>query len=317
MIVVITNCTNRKRGTVSNLLSASTLDQGSIDAVSKQWIDRLKIMPADKAAREVYCGRGFREAEASAHELNAPLYVVSAGLGIVESNSLVPVYDLTVSLRSPNSIADKVLGSTTPQSWWTKISQNTPYGVSLLSVLGRHPNALILIALSRPYIELLREELAQISPDQGDKLRFFGKNLEKVLLGHLENSWMPYDDRIDRAGQGYSGTQTDFAQRTLRHFVKEIIQASNKNACAMTHRSMVSGSLARLELRKTPMRSRLDDFGIFEVIRCNWARGKGQSSSLLRILRHELGIACEQFRFRKIYHEVRKTIGAKSEKNVI
>lgn len=29
---------------------------------------------------------------------------------------------------------------------------------------------------------------------------------------------MPYDDRLDYAGKGYSGTQTDLAQRALRRF---------------------------------------------------------------------------------------------------
>lgn len=39
---------------------------------------------------------------------------------------------------------------------------------------------------------------------------------------------------------------------------------------------------------------RLDDEGIGAAIRNNWVRGKGQSSKLLRILRRDLGIACEQ-----------------------
>jgi hypothetical protein len=52
----------------------------------------------------------------------------------------------------------------------------------------------------------------------------------------------------------------------------------------------------------------LDDHGVGAAIRDNWVRGKGQSSELLRILRRDLGIACEQSRFRMIYHAVKNTM---------
>ncbi len=99
MPIVVTNCTNRKRGIITPLLSASSLNRASISKVAAQWIDRLRVAPADKHARDVYCGRSFREAEASALDLGASLYIVSAGLGIVDSNRRVPVYDLTTALR--------------------------------------------------------------------------------------------------------------------------------------------------------------------------------------------------------------------------
>ena len=46
---------------------------------------------------------------------------------------------------------------------------------------------------------------------------------------------------------------------------------------------------------------------IANTISNHWESGKGQSSMLLRLIRHDLGIACEQSRFRKIYHSVKNT----------
>lgn len=308
MSVVITNCTNRKRGVVITSLSASSLDVGTVDDVAAQWIERLKNAIAPKVARNTYCGRSFREAESSAISLNAPLYIVSAGLGVVESNSAVPVYNLTVSTGTSNTISNRIIGTTTPQSWWSTISKGTRFGSSLLDVLAKHPNDLILIALSRPYIEMIHHELLQIAPNQGRRLRFFGKNLDNVLPALLSNNWMPYDDRLDFAGIGCSGTQADFAQRSLRHFVGRVLPDASNDSCAEAHRTAVLTTLENLEVRKAEKRTRIDDVGIDAAIRDNWEHGKGQSSALLRILRHEIGIACEQSRFRKIYHAIKKTM---------
>jgi hypothetical protein len=310
MPVVITNCTNRKRGAITDVLSAISLDRGSIDAVAKQWIDRLRCAPANRIARDVYCGRSFREAEASALTLNASLYIVSAGLGIVESNRRVPNYNLTVTSGTSNTISKRIIGNTTPRSWWSLISQGTPFGISFLDILSKYPDDIVLIALSRPYVELIREELLQVTPEQSARLRFFGKNLEQFLPASLARSWMPYDDRLDDAGKGYSGTQTDLAQRALRHFVREVLLNGDNSACSTTHRSLVLASLANLRVRETPKRMRLDDEGVGTAIRDNWVRGKGQSSELLRILRRDLGIACEQSRFQLIYHTVKNSMGA-------
>jgi hypothetical protein len=305
MPVVITNCTNRKRGTYNTDLSASSLDRSDVDAVAAQWINRLQIAPANRTARDVYCGRSFREAEASAIALDASLYIVSAGLGIVEANCRVPSYDLTVTSGTANTISNRIISKSTPQSWWSLISRDSPFGISFLDILKKYPNDLVLVALSRPYVELIYEELRQITPEQCTRLRFFGKNLDQFLPIPLACSWMPYDDRLDFTGDGYSGTQTDIAQRALRHFVKEVFLDGHTCASSMTHRSLVLASLADLRTRETPTRMRLNDDDIGATLREHWVRGKGQSTDLLRILRRELGIACEQSRFRAIYHTVK------------
>jgi hypothetical protein len=119
---------------------------------------------------------------------------------------------------------------------------------------------------------------------------------------------MPYDDRLDGAGPGFSGTQSDFAQRALRHFVLKILSQCEYGD-ANTHRVMALDSLSSIVRKEIPKRQRLTDTEIGTAIRENWARGKGQSSLLLRIIRQDLNIACEQSRFRDIYHSIRKSIG--------
>jgi hypothetical protein len=150
MTIVLTNCTNRKIGVTMPGLTPDGLAPGSIDFVAQQWLIRLRNTSANKPAREMYCGRSFREAEASARTLNCPLYVVSAGLGIINSDHAVPVYNLTTVPRTNNSILNKVYGNSSPKDWWSRIVRKNPFGASLNDILLTHPDGLILLALSAP-----------------------------------------------------------------------------------------------------------------------------------------------------------------------
>jgi hypothetical protein len=308
MTVVITNCTNRKRIDVGPILSASSLSRGSIATVAKQWKDRLRKTRAVSLARDVYCGRSYREAEVSANCINSPLYIVSAGLGVVSSHDTIPSYDLTVSTGSVNTISLKIVGNAAPQTWWSLVSKDNPYGTSLNEVLNEHSNELFLIALSRPYIELVIDELLLIDKEQSTRIRFFGKQLDQVLPESLISCWMPYDDRLDCIGNGYAGTQSDMAQRALHHFVSEVLVGRSAKSSAKSHKEKVLKALSSLTARSIPKRTKLSDIAIFRVIRKNWSNGQGQSSELLRMLRHDLGIACEQSRFRNIYYSVKASL---------
>ena len=310
MTIIITNCTNRKKGTVETELCQESLLPGTIDSIANQWHKKLKILSPLNPARDIYCGRGFREAEAASNTLHCPLYVVSAGLGIVHADTLVPVYNLSAISSDEKSALRKVNGDKSPKLWWSKVVPRNPYGSSLINILQNHPEELVLISLSRSYLNLLQDELHHCPPQQQSKLRFFGKNPNSALPDFLIQNWMPYDDRLDGVEQGYSGTQSDFAQRALRHFASKILSnCKDVDVDAHTHSSMVAEVLSSITRREIPKRQKLNDTEISEAIRDNWSIGKGQSSLLLRILRDDLSIACEQSRFKNIYHSVKNKIG--------
>lgn len=304
MNIVLTNCSNRKKGTTTPKLTINSIIPGPVDYVSEQWLSLLKKTSPANHAREVYCGRSYREAEASASILNCPLYVVSAGLGIVNSDHLIPVYNLTTISGTTGSILTKITDDPSSKAWWSRITRENPFGSSLGDILAQYSGGLVLVALPRQYIELLQEELMNLTTKQQKKLRFFGKSSTGLPDSLIEN-WMPYDDRLDSLGFSFSGTQTDFAQRALRHFVTEIL-GQHENEDAYIHRSLVLNFLSPITRKKSPKRQRTDDNGIHKAIFENWENGKGQSSKLLRIIRRELGIACEQTRFRNIYYSVKK-----------
>lgn len=259
-------------------------------------------------AKEVYCGRSFREAESTSRDLSCPLYVVSAGLGIVDSNMSVPIYDLSVSSSSGDSVLNKITNEISPKAWWSHISRNNPFGTSLNNILSNHPDELVLIALSRTYLDLLKEELTKCTLPQQSRLRFFGKILPSSLPSQLIKNWMPYDDRIDSIGEAFSGTQSDFPQRALRHFASKVL-INSVDSTVEKHRAMVLDALSYGVHRERPRRQRLTDPQIAKVILNNWKKGKGQSSLLLRILRDDLNTACEHKRFTRIFYSVKAGLG--------
>jgi hypothetical protein len=110
---------------------------------------------------------------------------------------------------------------------------------------------------------------------------------------------MPYDDRLESSG--IPGTRADFPQRALKHFVCEL--AAHKAPVDRARRS-VEAALAKLQAPETPRRERISDEQVSALLRDGWDRHQGQSSRLLRFLRDEQGVACEQRRFRDLWRKL-------------
>jgi hypothetical protein len=118
---------------------------------------------------------------------------------------------------------------------------------------------------------------------------------------------MPYDDRLESVPH-YSGTRTDFPQRALLHFVTEL---DGHYLDWSAGAKAVSQSLTGLSTRHIPTRTRLDDAEITNVLRRHWTDYGGSSTRLLRFLRREAQIACEQGRFRDIWRGLKAEMNAK------
>lgn len=111
---------------------------------------------------------------------------------------------------------------------------------------------------------------------------------------------MPYDDRLD--GTSYAGTKSDFPQRAMRHFVEELRGHERSLNDAIDR---VAASMCALPARTRPQRLRQTDDEIVLTLKALWERHDGAGGRLLRHLRNEAGIACEQARFKDLWHRVR------------
>lgn len=286
---IITTCTNRKRRAAPPELRARALSVGATEVVAADWIARIASASDLGPALQLYAGRGFREAVRAAEACEARLLVISAGLGLIDVSADVPAYDLTLSATSEDAVGKKVDGSA--RDWWAAITHDA-------GEIDRFGGGLILAALSRPYLSMVADEWAQWPKERLTRLRIFCKEPPRDLPSELAHAWMPYDDRLDQVGEGLAGTQSDFAQRALRHFVEAL---GVRPLSATNHRAAVTLALSSLTPRSVPVRERSDDLAILTLIRRDWDLVDGRSGAMLRHLRDELLVACEQGRFKRLF----------------
>jgi hypothetical protein len=175
--------------------------------------------------------------------------------------------------------------------WWAAITRDA-------NEIDHFGDGLILAALSRSYLSMVADEWARWPTERLARLRIFCKEPPKDLPSELAPAWMPYDDRLDQVGGGLAGTQSDFAQRALRHFVETM---GARPLSATDHRAAVAQALSSLTFRSVPVRERSDDTAILALIRRDWDLVDGRSGAMLRHLRDDLLVACEQGRFKRLF----------------
>lgn len=292
--VVITTCTNRKRQEPAERLCARTLARGEPAEVAQRWFARLSASDDPHIpARDLYCGRSFREAERAAAAVDGDLFVISAGLGLISASTKSPAYNLTISTASPDCVLPLIGGDAA--TWWAQVSTRSSFATEFVDQEG-----LILAALPRPYLEMVAKDWARWPAGRLARLRLFCKELPDNLPGGLRRTWMPYDDRLDQVGRGRAGTQADFAQRALRHFADHIAAAGEG---AAGHARLVAEALAGHQAPERPDRERMTDRALVDLITREWDAVGGRSGAMLARLRRELNVACEQSRFKDLFKQ--------------
>jgi hypothetical protein len=299
-VIVITSCTNRKRKTGSVLALEGVETSGSLRDLARQWKHQVRAAGKDKlqAAIDLYSGRSIVEARRTAETLAAPLHIVSAGHGLVRSDERIPSYNITASPAPDNTLHHCLvrLGKN-PADWWRALVQEFGKQRSFASLVSESGTAIILLAAPSAYLTLLAEDLAKLSDSDVKRLRIitspFGAS---NLPARLQPTVMPYDERLEGLVD-YAGTRSDFPQRALRHFVAVL---SGQKLALEASRERVRQAMEALQKPVLPERQRKSNEEILALMRQNWKRFNGSANGLLRYLRDEALVACEQSRFRSL-----------------
>lgn len=291
--VVVTICTFRKRARPPAESTPASLPIDTQDAVQAAWIEKIRTLPFDAAARVLYAGRGFSLANRASEIASAKLYILSAGLGLVAADRKVPLYGLTVSAGHSDSIAGRVRGEFDPGAWFSGL-QSSPLSDRWVDAVGGGSGR-ILIALTRPYAQMVGESLNALGPQTLARLRIFGASLASVLPPALHPALAPYDARLEAI---LPGTRSDFSQRALHHFVSLIAGEGLQNRDA--DYAAVTSTLAKVTAPDRPSRPRRSDAELLELIAVRLQSQLG-IARILRALRDEEGVACEQSRFSRLY----------------
>jgi hypothetical protein len=301
-VLVVTNCTARKAKTdeVPQLPSRAW---ASLSWAIRTWVEQLEQVPRYRAAHHVYQGRSVKESLAAAQALQARLVFVSAGLGAVPADTSIPSYNLTLQGGSGAIGPHLQALGVAPSAWWAVLTQALDR--PLQSHWASADTEAIYLALPSTYLALIADELAALADSPwADRTWVFTSARGRTLLPtSLVSRALPYDARLEVVGP--SGTQSDFPQRALRHFIALSLPAKVSVDAAF---QAVEQALSVAAPRRKVVRRMVSDDELIAQLRRSWSDQRGQSSRLLAHLRHDLGIACEQSRFRRLWQSVRQDI---------
>ena len=294
-----------KRHPVAAGLSAGVLPTGELEIVVAEWKRRLAAADVTYPAKELYGGRNFALARDASRLTGSPLWVVSAGLGMVSVEDRVPAYSATVAGRKADSVLKKLPGSPTAGSWWRALAG----AGSLARMIAASAASPVLLALPGSYLKMVESDLLGLSDVALQQLRIFTRSPQGRFDPRLQRLVLPYDVRLDGPDSPIRGTLSDFAARALRDFCSHVLSEFPGGSLA-EHRLAVERRVATWQVppaRRALPRQRDDQ--ILALIRLNWERTEGRTSELIRLFRDDLQVPCEARRMRRLAETVRGEAG--------
>lgn len=299
--IIITNCTSRKRSIGASLTSLEGKSHGALDSLTQHWHEQIQNSSSTTTAESLYVGRSVTEAKRVAELLGADLMFASTGLGLIARTDLSPAYDLTVSQGEGSIIPHLARCEATTADWWDAINLKRGKRHAIAQMVGSPQVNTVLVALSSNYLNMILNDLNNISSSDIKKLRIFTSRPGAERLPEaLREMTLPYDDRLESSS--FVGTRNDFPQRAMRHYIEEI---HVEQMDISVSRSCVHEAMQALSLRKIPARRKTSDEEIKRLLIVSWHRHNGSSTRLLRYLRDDALVACEQSRFRKIWKSLK------------
>ena len=304
-ISILTICSNRKSLPVEEGMQGQNFASKELKTTADNWIRERQKALSKVRAEDLYCGRGFSEARKSADHSGADLWVISAGFGLIRSSSKIAPYDLTIAPGTINSLDNLVpKGQVCLTKWWSYINRGKKVG-TIRALVETAPSNTFVMTLTSRYLEMIKEDLLKMSDSNLKRVRIVGPPLSAISDERLKMVYLPYDERLETVGPPYAGTRSDFPQRAGRHFVEKIWKSKLSNS-ARVHQKRVLTSLVDHKRPVIPSRRKLDDESIRKLISEHWKVTQGRSGWALRFFRDNLGVACEQGRFKHLFNEIKE-----------
>jgi hypothetical protein len=303
---VVVTCTHRKRLGAPPRLRLSSIRVKDVLARGRQWVDRLRAEPAPEVpASDLYAGDHWQVALSLLSQSHpVQLWVASAGYGLVRLGQQLKPYSASFS-PGPDSVlvhGRREQRDGELREWWeliTRANLGHSRPRTLRELAASDPGAILLVALSEPYVRALRDDLVAART----KLHGSGKLLivsagTKHCPG-LDENLLPVDANLQIA---VGGPRLSLNARIARHLV----------TTSATHRwatSAITESLSEVRSASTRHhpRIRLTDAKVMAFIKRAARQDTHASrSDLLHRLRSQ-GFACEQQRFGSLFAKSRPT----------
>lgn len=297
---VVVTCTSRKTVAPSDRLRVRALQGGDVERRACEWIDRLEhSKDRSVPVRTLYSGEHWSVVKSFATgddsvKRDVEVWVVSAGYGLLSLDAEIHPYAATFS----SSHADTV--GTQRTEWWRALTRwsgprRHSSHRSLTDLVRASEEGPVLIALSPPYLDACSHDLAEaLDLASQNQVSIISAGLHGGPLG----TWLlPCDARLQRA---LGGSLQALNARAVSYLLDTHVGSMERKALADTLGTLLRDQPPVTRYDRTPVA----DSEVARFITDHLEKDSRLSHSRLLAMFRRSGRACEQARFRSVYHSV-------------
>ncbi len=300
MVLILLACTDSKKFEPDPTLHLARYRKRSFQDCLAAWRAALPLAPKQCRAGQMYKGGYWRAATRA--RVNAAIpsktLVVSAGLGLVDVQEMVPSYAATFTPSLSDSIPDAGQQDVA-ERWWRGLGGEERF----LREIAAMADPRIICALPEKYLDAVRATLVQFSQVHGaEKLVVLGSRSHAHRSTELGDSWVQLDARMSKHPE-IGGAVGQLTARTLNWVLDKVASPSEVNP------SHIRGLLEPLQKFDDqplyPKRQKCSPADVHKWIldAMESADPPSSRSEALRRFR-DAGFAFEQKRFGRVYQDV-------------
>jgi len=299
VVHIIVTCANRKRLPAPVSLLARSLPEAPVGERASEWLRRLDHSDGPlTVARDLYAGEHWsvvRSLLTVAGDGHVPVevWVLSAGYGLVNASAKIRPYAATFSAGQADTVALK--GSR--GEWWRLLAEwaGPDEGAprSLEQLANRDPDAIVVAALSPPYLDACSEDLSAAASAlrRSVQLSVICTGASRSVLSDLR---LPGDARLQHE---LGGTRQALNVRVLAYLLREHHGLLTRDAASATLERLLACQPAAVRYD----RRQRSDAEVANFIRTRLRRDPSLSHSRLLRQFRDAGNACEQSRFASLF----------------
>ncbi|HCZ9034622.1 DUF6884 domain-containing protein [Vibrio alginolyticus] len=179
-IHLLVPCSAQKTSSAPEKMCFSKHNTADLNQSLNSWLDAFNQTSERHPTSRLYNGQAFLYAKKLAEKSQFKLSILSAGFGLVTSNTELPSYNATFSANK-----DRV---PSPQSsWWSSVCQSDLPGTSIFEYVNAHSGDQFIFCLSNEYLRAVQDDLlSALENDAFDNERIviISSNVPKKLKAY-------------------------------------------------------------------------------------------------------------------------------------
>ena len=298
-IPIVIACSQRKRKSDLPSIKLETVTKGvDLAQIADEWLETLSSFESKLSAIDTYVGGEWPSVRALARR-GSPVFICSAGYGLLASSDLVARYDATFSKQANNSVV-KMLPTQQRVSDWVEVlrKKRTHQGAPSFDQLFAK-NKTVVISLSAPYLDAFWPSIFSASN------KF--KDCEVLLL--CPSVFKPHETsafnlnifHLDERWRSFLKCTRSTLATTAAIYLISSFPMLNRKALSEFDSSLPSVPAVKAKKKFE------NDEALQDLLRRGWSSGSipRQTTKALAYVRNTLGWACEQSRFARIVRDLK------------